>query len=270
MPSPFPGMDPWLEAGAVWPDVHHRLIDAMAKGLGARLRPRYFVGVEQRVYVLDDDDPAARRWIVPDAIAVTSSPRGSRARRGGRATRSPRVGAASVAPPTLVKVMPMGRSTVREGRLVIQALPSRQVVTAIELLSPTNKTAGSSGRREYLAKRDLVLESTAHLVEIDLLRGGARVPGAAGVAGDYLVHVSRVEERPSGALWACRLRDPLPTIPVPLRRGEPDATLDLGALLATIYDEAGYDLILDYDQPAEPPLPPADQRWARGLLRHGG
>jgi hypothetical protein len=117
---------------------------------------------------------------------------------------------------------------------------------------------------------DLVLESSTHLVEIDLNRGGARVPGATGVAGDYLVHVSRVEERPSGALWAWGVRDPLPTIPIPLRRGEPDATLELGALLAAVYDEAGYDLILDYDQPAEPPLSAAEQRWARGLLRQRG
>ena len=104
----------------------------------------------------------------------------------------------------------------------------RDLVTVIELLSPTNKRPGPD-REQYLAKRRQLLASGVHLVEIDLLRGHPRLPLDDLPPCDYYVMVSRAEERPQAGLWPLGLRDPLPPIPVPLRAADPDASLDLQA-----------------------------------------
>ena len=65
MPSPFPGMDPYLEEPGLWPDVHHNLITFAARFLTQQLRPKYYARVEERVYISDENDPG-RRVIVPD------------------------------------------------------------------------------------------------------------------------------------------------------------------------------------------------------------
>jgi hypothetical protein len=86
MPSPFPGMDPYLEHPAWWPGVHHRLIVGLADVLGPVLRPNYAVSVEERVYVGIPEDLfilARPRTIVPD-VSISGGPR--REPRGGRGT----------------------------------------------------------------------------------------------------------------------------------------------------------------------------------------
>lgn len=112
----------------------------------------------------------------------------------------------------------------------------QELVTVLELLSPANKRRGKIGQ-QYLAKREQVLESAAHCIEIDLLRGGPRMPGRDMPACDYYALVSRVEGRPAAGIWPIGIRDRLPTIPVPLRHGDRDAQLDLQALLQQVYDE---------------------------------
>jgi len=52
---------------------------------------------------------------------------------------------------------------------------SREVITVVELLSPINKGPGEH-RARYLSRRSAVRQSEAHLVEIDLLRGGRPMP----------------------------------------------------------------------------------------------
>ena len=52
MPSPFPGMDPYLEEPARWPDVHQRLITYIADALQPQIRPRYHARMGERVYIL--------------------------------------------------------------------------------------------------------------------------------------------------------------------------------------------------------------------------
>ena len=145
--------------------------------------------------------------------------------------------------------------------LEIRDRRNRQLVTVIELLSPANKRPGGD-RDQYLAKRQKVLASTAHLVEIDLLRGGQRPPVADLPACDYCVLVSRSEARPRVGLWPLQLRDRLPVIPIPLRNPDPDAQLDIQAVLHDIYDRARYATYL-YDGSPDPPLSPEDEAWAR-------
>jgi hypothetical protein len=135
-------------------------------------------------------------------------------------------------------------------------------------LSPANKRPGPD-REAYIAKRDAVLRSQAHLIEIDLLRGWERMPAESISPCDYCVTVNRVEERPRAGIWPIRLVDRLPQIPVPLRGPHPDAVLDLQQLLHSVYDAAGFEDYL-YDSQPEPPFSPEQGAWASQFLPGGG
>ena len=143
------------------------------------------------------------------------------------------------------------------------------VVTMIELLSPANKYAGED-RDTYLMKRQAILNSGTSLVEIDLLRGGPRMPfGDPHPPCAYSVMVSRAQDRPSVGFWPVQLRDRLPVIPVPVRPDEPEPLVDLQAVLHSVFDAGGYYLDI-YRQPITPALPPADAAWADGILNPPG
>jgi hypothetical protein len=148
---------------------------------------------------------------------------------------------------------------VREAYITILDREGLEVVTVIELLSPGNKRSGSDGRREYLSKREGILRSSSHLVEVDLLRGGARLPTVEPPPpADYYVYVARALARPRIEVYPSSLRDRLPSIPVPLSGADPDAELDLQAAFERVYARVGYDYSLDYSRPVEPPLEEAD------------
>ena len=111
----------------------------------------------------------------------------------------------------------------------------------------------------------VVLASMSNLVEIDLLRAGD--PMAIRIAGnghrtDYRIVVSRAHQRPRADVYLFGVRDTIPEFPIPLRHGEAEPTLPLNQVLHDLYDRAGYDLAIDYSQPAEPPLDEADAEWA--------
>jgi len=250
MPSPFPGMDPYLEHPDIWPDVHNRLIAAIGDALGPVLRPRYYVALEERVYI--EEPPEQILAGRPDLTVVARSPGPER----------PSAGSAPVV--AVVEVQVPDR--VRETYLEVRGVDERDVVTVIEVLSPTNKRSGE-GRRLYLDKRRTVFGTLTSLVEIDLLRSGERMPvGGARPDCDYSILVSRSWRRPSAHLVPFGVRDRVPAFPVPLRREEEEPPVDLGVLLASLYDRAGYDLRVRYDRPAQPPLRPEDAAWANALF----
>jgi hypothetical protein len=150
--------------------------------------------------------------------------------------------------------------------LVIRKRDNDQTVTVIEVLSPTNK-ASRDGRTEYLAKRNALLRSQTHLVELDMLRGGERLPTVESLpAGDYFAFVSYAERRPQASVYAWHLNQPLPTIPIPLAEGDPDARLDLQAVFTSTYDRAGYDYALKYDRPIEPQFDESHLAWVQQIL----
>jgi hypothetical protein len=159
--------------------------------------------------------------------------------------------------PTVVDV------EVHERFLEVRDAESREVVTVVEALSPTNKRGPSSaGRQQYLRKRRRVLRSSANLVELDLLRAGHRVPmGRSLPIADYYAIVSR----PDCEVYPVRLRERLPRIAFPLR-GDETVTLDLQAVLDTAFDRAGYDLSVDHDGDPVPPLEADDRAWARDRI----
>ena len=152
----------------------------------------------------------------------------------------------------------------REAYLEIRDRHSHELVTVVELLSPTNKRAGSY-REQYLAKRGQVLASPAHLVEIDLLRGDEPMPSQDRPSCSFSVLVSRAEERPLAGFWPIGLREHLPSIPIPLRSPHVDARLDLQELLNRVYDEPAYEYYI-YEGTPQPPLSPDDVSWAQPFV----
>ena len=152
----------------------------------------------------------------------------------------------------------------RQRYLEIRDRRNRELVAVVELLSPVNKKSGPN-RAQYLTKRSEILASPAHLVEIDLLRCGLAMPDHERPSSTYGVMVSRAEERPAADFWPIELRQPLPTIPVPLRQANSYASLELQELLHHVYDQGPYVEEI-YEQEAEPPLDPADLGWAEHVL----
>ena len=263
MPSPFPGMDPYLESPRLWPDVHHSLISGIRQQLNPQLRPKYVARIEERVYISDETD-VGRKAIVPDVHVVASTGGSAAAPRGARAPEG------NVA--QAVKVVELIDQEIHEPRIEILDAESREVVTVIEVLSPTNKIRGSEGRREYLKKRRRVIASPAHLVEIDFLRDGARVfVGQDLPAHDYGVYLSRAaDDARDGLFWPILLSQKLPEVLIPLRAGDDDVRLDLQAVLNRQYDEAGYDADIEYARAPDVPLSAELAKWSDDLLRAKG
>lgn len=253
MPIPFPGMDPWLEHPALWPDVHQRLITYAGDHLGAQVGEGFYVAIGERVYV-----EAPSRTLYPDVSVVESRPE--------RPTGAAATGALVADAPTIVHLRPVER---REPYLELRsAHADQQVITVIEVLSPANKRPGA-GRELYLRKQADVLASTASLVEVDLLRGGeptVALPVECGGAGPYRVVVSRASDRQARELYAVDVRSRLPRIRVPLVRDVADLVLDLGALLGEAYERGMFARRVDYTTAPVPPLDAETLAWARTLV----
>ncbi len=250
MPSPFPGMDPYLEARSLWGSVHHRLISAISDALTAQIAPHFFVGIEERVYIIDPEDDAPD-MVFPDAYLV--QPPDASPAAAPISARTPTT-------PTLVAAL--APLEVRDRYIELRDANGQEVITTIEVISPRNKAPRSRGRQAFLKKRHAVLASATNWIEIDLLRGGER-PAEVAQQSDYYALLKRRGHRDHFAVWYVDMRDPLPVIAVPLRDPFPDAVLDLGAILADIYARGTDDLRLDYTQAPPPPrLAPADAAWA--------
>lgn len=255
MPSPFRGMDPFLES-ELWTSVHFALSAEIVRQLAPRVQPKYLVlPVERMIMAMPEDIGVALADAYPDASVVEQA--------GGPTLGTEASGApALVAPIRLATVVP---SSIPHVTVEIRDAAGRQLVTAIEVLSPTNKRG--AGREEYLAKRARLLLSQAHLVEIDLLRRGQRVPLRDPLPpASYYVLVSRAETRPLADVWPIALGQPLPVVPIPLLPGDPDVPLDLQAVLTTAYDQLRLDLAVNYDQPPDVPLTQDEAAWADRLL----
>jgi hypothetical protein len=143
------------------------------------------------------------------------------------------------------------------------------LVTAIEILSPVNKRPGHEAFDGYRRKRQKLLNSEAHLMEIDLLRGGERPPLDRPVPpAPYYVVLSRAYRRPVVEVWPIQLSDSLPVLPVPLLEPDPDVALDLGAQVAAVYERGAYSQQIDYRRPPpSPPISGEESAWIDRILR---
>ncbi|MBO1348802.1 MAG: DUF4058 family protein [Hormoscilla sp. GUM202] len=260
MPSPFPGMDPYLEHPQLWLGVHHLLISEIFRLLSPQLLPKYRVAVEVRMY--ETGGPNSLLVGIPDLIVKREQREETKPSRSQVAVLSP-----PAQPVTVTTPIP---ETIKEGYLEVQEVGTGEVVTALEILSPKNKRSGK-GRNAYQKKRQRVLGSATNLVEIDLLRGGIPMPFFGdNIFSDYRILVSRDNQRPYADLYAFNLPDAIPSFPLPLQSGDVEPVVDLQRLLNEIYDLSGYELVIDYSQKPEPPLSEANAAWASSWLREKG
>ncbi|WP_414562966.1 MULTISPECIES: DUF4058 family protein [unclassified Anabaena] len=255
MPSPFPGMNPYLEHPDLWLGVHHWLIIEIARFLSPQLRPKYRVAVEVRMYESSGEN--ALLVGIPDVTVKHLS-----------SATDPKMSNVAVADPSTqpVKVKIPTPEIIKEGYLEVREVGTEEVVTTIEILSPTNKRTGK-GRQMYEEKRQHVLGSRSNLVEIDLLRIGEPMSFFDNnIESHYRILVCRGNTRPYADLYAFNLQDVIPTFSLPLRVGDSEPVIDLQTLLNGVYDISGYDLVIDYSQEAIPALSEVDAAWVDRLL----
>ena len=250
MPSPFPGMNPYLEREGLWHEVHQRLATVVSDLLIPQARPKYIVRMEINVYLHELSGEERRAAGRPDVFIA-------------RPVLSPQTGSAALQAPAYGAVH-MAVDEERVSYIEIRDRDKFEVISVIELLSPSNKVRGAD-RELYLGKRWRYLMSTANFVEIDLLRGGERMPIDGLPPCDYCVMVSRTAERPRVGIWPIGLRDRLPVVPIPLRGDDPDLKLDLQEALHRVYDAARYEDYIYSNEP-EPPLSIEGSTWAKSLI----
>jgi hypothetical protein len=264
MPSPFPGMDPYLENSVLWSGLHQLLIARILIALNSTLPQKYVANIAERVYVLQTG-----RDIYPDVAVLEHPFPGSAGESQGGGVAVAPVGD----PPLVLEV-----EAVEVHEPFIEILPvadQSRVVTIIEVLSPTNKEGGT-GRELYLTKQREALRSQAHFLEIDLLRGGQHTVAAPLnhllLRGSWhsVVCLHRTRQGTRFEVWPIPLEQRLPRVRVPLGGDDPDASLDLQELFSRCYDEAAYQRRISYQ--AEPPvrLSPSTAQWADVLLRERG
>lgn len=257
MPSPFPGVDPFLEDQGYWEEFHWKYINYVQEALAERVPDDYEVRIEERLSLVYEPDLSPHRRILPD-VAVLQSPGTSRP------------GAASMGTATLEPVLltlPSRRlEEVSEQRIEIRRFPDRELITAIEMLSPSNKQP--PGDLLYSRKRLELIHQHVHLVELDLLIGGERLLKEDALPrGDYYAFVSRAERRFLSDTYAWTIRDPLPSIPIPLKAPDRDVMLDLAAIFERVYRGARYERSVDYSAPLKLSLTKEDRAWAEELAR---
>ncbi len=250
MTSPFPGMNPYLEQEDAWEDFHGSFMPVARELLEAQVGADYFVKIEEHIYI-HELSAEQRRFLGRADVSVSRPP-----------DPSSQPGTAVL--PGAIPVRLPAIDVERQSFLQIRDRRNRRVVTVIELLSPSNKRPGAD-REQFEAKRAAVLASSAHYVEIDLLRGWPRMPVEDPPACDYWVLVSRYEERPGASLWPVGLRERLPEISVPLQVPDANIRLDLQQIVHRVYDAANYGKYIYTSDPV-PPLSAEDAAWAQQFV----
>lgn len=246
----FPGMNPYLEYPALWPEIHSGLISNLMRFLNPQITPIYRAAVDKRVY------QDAVLVGIPDNIVFQRSADGEKTGSLSSATT------AIVAEPERVTIPAL--EEIREPYLEVRDVATGKVITVLELLSPANKRSGE-GRRQYLQKRQSVLNSQSHFVEIDLLRGGEPMPIDGGRKADYQIMVSRSPERPVAERYPFNLQESIPRFFLPLQAGDAEPVIDLGQLILQACEEAAIDLAIDYSQSPNPPLSDQQLHWLKTL-----
>ncbi len=255
MPSPFPGMNPYLERATVWHGFHESFIPHAQAELNRQINPNFIAKIDEHVFIHELPEQARGAFVGRADLGVVEI------------AAAKNVAETAVMPaPAEVRLPDVDFE--RVSYLEIRDREDWRLITVIELLSPTNKYAGPD-REQYLAKRAQLLHSTAHFVEIDLLRGGPRLPLEDLPDCDYYVLVSRCEKRPAADVWPVHVRDRLPVVPIPLTGHVADAQLDLQAVLNRVYDAAGFEHYV-YRNAPEPKLETKDVDWAQQFVPSDG
>lgn len=251
----FPGIDPYLEDPDLWPDVHFVLIAQLRAALNTCLPTGYVARADRHIYI--HEPPALERLLLlgrPDVPVL-----GPEAVSAGPATLidAPCAVALPVVPRTGTRFVKVVNTT------------GHRLVAAIELLSHSNKLSGPD-RDAYLTKRGEYLAAGVNLVEIDFLRGGQRMPMGEPPTADYYVLVCRASQLPRAGVWPLSVREPLPTVPVPLDEGVADVPLDLAACWRAVVDSGRYEIEVNYKEPPRPRFHGPGYEWVRERLQEKG
>jgi Protein of unknown function (DUF4058) len=261
MSSPFPVIDPYIEAQSSWGDFHPSFVTYCRDSLNELLPEGYVAQLGEQLRLVDVTRREGKR-IIPDVAVL-----GQERKPVSRAARSKPVGGTLTLEPVTIR-LPRVEMEVRDVWIEILRLPKKVPVSVIEVLSPTNKTG--DGFWDYQLKRRKTISRKVHLIEFDFLLGGHRLPmDRALPPGDYYALVSRAKRRPDCDVYAWTIRDHLPAIPIPLLPPDPDVLLDLGEVFATAYERGRYDRLIDYSKPLTLLRRPADRTWAEGIARRG-
>lgn len=270
MTSPFPGMDPYLEAPGLWPDFHDSFLAYAREFLQAVLPGAYYAQLRTREE-LGIAGYRAERVFHPD-VAVRERPGESRGEHPGSGPPLPGAEGSSMRTTTPDVLVIAAEDPLEVSYLEIREVNGDRLVTLVEMLSPANKLPGQD-RKRFERKREEILRSDASWVEIDLLRSGKRsdlrVDMHCRAKGhQYAVVVSRSSRREPLSLevYGFTVRDRLPVIAVPLREADPDVALDLRQVFGRTYETGPYRKVIRYDLPPEPALPTEDAAWAAELV----
>ncbi|MGL6076037.1 MAG: DUF4058 family protein [Fimbriiglobus sp.] len=255
MPSPFPGMDPWLERSDLFPDLHASLAFLVKQALNAVLPAGYSAITKNLVWSGSDQ----RRE--PDASIYGDTENGDSVRKEYEG----------------LLTLTQSEEPIEQPYVEILDAKSRRLVTAIEILSPSNKTRGDAGFDAYREKQAEFLAAGVNLVEIDWLRAGQHVTAIrrpalkAKVPHDFHYHIAVTAFDPHRhEMAAIRLEDTLPRISIPLLPQDAPVPIDLQTLFTQAYDSSRYSVVMDYSEPPQPKLSPEDLIWANERLRAAG
>jgi hypothetical protein len=254
MKSPFPGVDPYIEAQGKWPDFHLRFLNYLCESIAELLPESYDASLHERTSVID---LASRRVdVVEPDIGVS------------RSIHHPPVSKQTATvledPSDSVELLLPEEFNVRETFIEIHHRSNRQLVTVVELLSPSNKS--SPGFGQYESKRAGIHQSDVHRVEIDLLLTGRRLSMRQPLpAGDFYIFVSDAARRPKCDVRSWTLTQRIPPVAIPLKSPDGAITIDLAAVFQTAYERGRYERSLDYTQSLDLPLTQSTREWCENI-----
>ena len=261
MPSPFPGMDPFLEHPRFFPDLHNRLIGHLSEAIMEKLPEPYYAVLNERRWV-----ETSERWIEPDVDVLYPDAEMTPSLTG---QSGPSTAVIDVSQPIVITVPHDER---REAFIDIlqQTKSGERVVTTLELLSPSNKTPGENARGLYIKKQREVLRRKINLVEIDLLRAGKHTTAVPkkrllrkSGPFDYHVCIAAARNWEKRFVYTIRMQDKLPEIAIPLRAKHDPIHIDLQAVFDRCYDAGPYRRRVKYElDQVVPPLSPEQAAWA--------
>ncbi len=264
MASPFPGMDPYIEACGLWEDFHNHIIEEIAREVADAAPQRYFVRTGERSYLVLVESEGKKSYpFLPDVSVTTPRTRKKGSKKGGTAVAEPVVADS----PHILRafVKEEHRETFLE---IYETEPEKRLVTTVEVLSPSNKRPGTEGWDLYQRKRQSILLSDTSLVEIDLLRGGQRMPMLDPWPGSpYVLMAARAGNPERCRVWEGYFQRPLPSLPVPLAKPDADLSVNVQPLIETIYRRFRYEQSINYATDLTPALSAEEAAWCREHLQ---
>ena len=224
--------------------------------LNRLIQPHYFARLTPYV-TYEVVEVGQVRSVRPD-VGVLAAP---------NTTRESQASTATIAPAPVESLVTL-EIPLRLHRVEMRATASQQLVTVVEILSPVNKRPSHDAYLAYQRKRRDILRSERCICSKSTCCGRrTSTTGATRPRRAVLCRPQPCQPPPDGEVWPIQLADRLPVLPVPLLEPDPDVPLDLGAVVASVYERGAYASQLDYQpHPPPPALSKPEADWLRTLL----